>query len=98
MRCYYSVFEVKMTIALSVDSETAHLARELARATGKPLQTILREAIEKTAIAEGVVPPPNRRVDMNKVGEILARIDALRVLDSRSADEIIGYDEHGLPR
>lgn len=87
-----------MTIALSVDSETAHLARELARATGKPLQTILREAIEKTAIAEGVVPPPKRRVDMNKIREILARIDALPVRDPRQAKEIIGYDELGLPR
>ena len=87
-----------MTIALSVDSETAHLARELARATGKPLQTILREAIEKTAIAEGVVPPPKRRVDMNKIREILARIDALPIRDPRPAEEIIGYDELGLPR
>jgi antitoxin VapB len=87
-----------MTIALSVDSETAHLAWELARATGKPLQTILREAIEKTAIAEGVVPPRRRRVDMNKIREILARIDALPVRDPRSADEIIGYNEFGLPR
>ena len=87
---------MKMTIPF--DSETALLARELARATGKPLQTILREAIEKTAIAEGVVAPPKRRVDMNKIREILARIDALPVLDPRPADEILGYNEHGLPR
>ncbi|MGO9546481.1 MAG: type II toxin-antitoxin system VapB family antitoxin [Rhodomicrobium sp.] len=87
-----------MTIALPVDRETADLAWELARATGKPLQTIVREAIEKTAAAEGVVPPPKRRVDMNKIREILARIDALPVQDPRPADEIIGYDEFGLPR
>ncbi len=87
-----------MTIALPVDRETADLAWELARATGKPLQTIVREAIEKTAAAEGVVPPPKQRVDMNKIREILARIDALPVQDPRPADEIIGYDEFGLPR
>ncbi len=87
-----------MTITLPVDSETAHLARELARATGKSLQTILREALEKTAAAEGVIPPPKRCVDMNKIREILARIDALPVRDARPADEIIGYDEFGLPR
>ena len=87
-----------MTVALPVDNETAHLARELARATGKPLHTILREAIEKTAITEGAVPPLKRRVDMNKIREILARIDALPVRDPRPADEILGYDEHGLPR
>ncbi len=87
-----------MTTVLPVDSETAHLARELARATGKPLQAIVREAIEKTAIAEGVLPPPKRRVDMNKIREILARIDALPVREPRPADEIIGYDDSGLPR
>ena len=62
------------------------------------MQTILREAIEKTAMVEGVTPPPKRHVDMNKIREILARIDALPVRDPRPADEILGYDEHGVPR
>jgi hypothetical protein len=30
--------------------------------------------------------------------EIVRRVNALPVLDPRSADEIIGYDAHGLPR
>jgi hypothetical protein len=30
--------------------------------------------------------------------EILHRVDQLPVLDSRSPEEILGYDEHGLPR
>lgn len=34
----------------------------------------------------------------SELGEILRRVDSLPVLDSRSADEIIGYDEHGLPQ
>ena len=29
--------------------------------------------------------------------EILRRVDLLPVLDPRSEDEILGYDEHGLP-
>ncbi len=29
--------------------------------------------------------------------EILNRVDQLPLLDSRSPDEIIGYDEHGIP-
>jgi hypothetical protein len=33
-----------------------------------------------------------------KLEEILGRVDRLPVLDSRSADEILGYDEHGVPR
>jgi len=31
------------------------------------------------------------------VGELLRRVDALATLNSRTADEILGYDEHGLP-
>ena len=49
-------------------------------------------------MVEGVTPPPKRHVDMNKIREILARIDALPVRDPRPADEILGYDEHGVPR
>ena len=30
--------------------------------------------------------------------DILCRVDALPKLDDRSPDEILGYDEHGLPR
>jgi len=33
-----------------------------------------------------------------QIDDILRRVDAMRTLDSRSADEILGYDEHGLPR
>ena len=29
--------------------------------------------------------------------EILRRVDSLPIVDSRSADEILGYDENGLP-
>lgn len=32
-----------------------------------------------------------------KLREVVRRFDALPVLDSREPDEIIGYDENGLP-
>lgn len=32
-----------------------------------------------------------------QIRKILQRVDALPTLDDRSADEILGYDEHGLP-
>jgi len=35
---------------------------------------------------------------LEKLNEILARVDSLPRLDGRSEDEILGYDEHGLPR
>jgi hypothetical protein len=34
----------------------------------------------------------------SQLEEILRRVDQLPVLDSRTLDEILGYDEHGLPR
>jgi hypothetical protein len=32
------------------------------------------------------------------VDELLRRVDALPTIDSRTPDEILGYDDHGLPR
>ena len=32
-----------------------------------------------------------------QVEDLLLRIDQLPILDPRSADEIVGYDEDGLP-
>jgi antitoxin VapB len=87
-----------MTATLPTDPYTERLAREVARVTGKPLQTVLRDAIAAAANAVGVWPLPRRSVDMDRVRAILARVDALPVLDRRTADEIIGYDKLGLPR
>jgi len=44
--------------------------------------------------------PKKRELERTKseIDEILRRVDSLPVLDSRTADEIIGYDEHGLPK
>jgi antitoxin VapB len=42
----------------------------------------------------GSTPKP---IDWKKLDAILAEFDALPVLDPRTPDEIIGYDEFGLP-
>ena len=34
----------------------------------------------------------------SEIAEILRRVDSLPVIDPRSADEILAYDEHGVPR
>jgi antitoxin VapB len=39
-----------------------------------------------------------RQIIRAQLEEILDRVDRLPILDSRSPDEILGYDEHGLPR
>lgn len=38
------------------------------------------------------------RILSRRIEDILQRVDALPTIDNRSADEILGYDEHGLPR
>ena len=42
-------------------------------------------------------PKPRRKFDEAKVRAIIERVSALPILDSRSADEIIGYNEFGVP-
>ena len=89
-----------MTITLPSDAETERLARKLADATGKPLPLVVKEAIEAEAARVGVVlnvlPPPSDR--LARMMEIAKGFDSLPVLDARSADEIIGYDEYGVPK
>ena len=34
----------------------------------------------------------------NEIADILRRVDRLPTLDPRSPEEIVGYDEHGIPK
>jgi antitoxin VapB len=84
-------------MALSIkNSETERLARQVARETGESLteaiQHALRDRLERTKKQR------QQKALVEKVTEILNRVRALPDLDTRSADEIMGYDEHGLPR
>lgn len=75
--------------------EVDRLARELATATGESLttavETALRERLDRTR-------SDDRRSRVSR--RMRALRDDLRqipVVDGRSAGDIIGYDEHGLP-
>lgn len=83
-------------MAISIkDPETDRLARALAEATGESLTEAIREAIrERLARAKR----RDRRSIASAVRRIQERIANLPVLDARSSDEILGYDDHGLPR
>ena len=88
-----------MTIQLS--SEVERLARLLATKSGKTPDDIVREAIEERARAAGVPVNPRRRTPEEierSLNEIVERVRGLPILDHRSGDEIIGYDEFGVPR
>jgi antitoxin VapB len=83
-------------MALSIkDPEADRLAREVARATGETLTAAvvqsLRERLARVRRRRG----PALAEEILKIGRRCAR---LAVKDRRAADEIVGYDEHGLPR
>lgn len=83
-------------MALSIKHpEADRLARQLAETTGETLTeavlTALRERLQRVT---GRRRSPGLREDIARIQERIAR---LPVLDERSDDEILGYDERGLP-
>lgn len=84
------------TVPLTIkDPATERSVRELAALTGETVTTAVRNAAEERL----------RRVRRGQTGRSLAaeileigsRCAALPDLDRRTADEILGYDEDGLP-
>ena len=77
------------------DSETDLLAREVAKRTGETITNAIRTALrERLQRLVGRYTAPTKR---EKLYEILTRVDALPRLDTRSEDEILGYEESGIP-
>lgn len=84
-------------MALSIKSiEVERLARELADKTGESLTGVIQKALQERL--DRLKNQRKSQILMSQLQEILHRVDQLPVLDSRSSDEIIGYDENGLPR
>ncbi len=84
-------------MALSLkDPETDSLARQVAALTGETLTEAVRRSLAERLRSERI-KRGHRVIDRAAVDALLARFDALPVLDDRSADDIIGYDENGLP-
>ena len=83
-------------MALNIkDPVTEKRVRELAAVTGEAVTTAVRVAAEER------LQRVRRKSGRSLAAELLAigkRCAALPDLDTRSADEILGYDEHGLPR
>jgi len=78
------------------NAETEELASTLAKLTGETkteaVTQALRERIQRVRRARA-----KRRL-ADELDEIGLHCSTLPVLDRRSADEIMGYDENGLPR
>jgi len=71
-------------------------AHELAEKVSKKFGVSLTEAVIRSLKAQ--LGGPARPIDLEKIAAIQREIASLRVLDTRTDDEIIGYDEFGVPR
>lgn len=69
------------------------LVQRLARLTGEDVETALERAIQER-LSRVVSPAVDRRAALTLFFE---RTATLPVQDTRSADEILGYDRFGLP-
>jgi antitoxin VapB len=83
-------------MALDIDDpETEALARELAARTGETI-----EAATKRALQERLARLDSDAAKAALLEDLAAfrrRWSALPLLDNRSDEEILGYDENGLP-
>lgn len=73
------------------NSEADQLARKLAELTGESITETVVESLRARLEFE------QRRRHTRDLGDVVERFSQLTVLDDREPDEIIGYDEHGLP-
>lgn len=77
------------------DPETDRLARELAAQTGESLTAAVTMALrERLERLRGRAGAPGLSEELTAIA---LRCAGLPELDDRSAEEILGYDVHGLP-
>lgn len=83
-------------MALSIkDPETERLARALAARTGETITIATRRALEERLKKMG--SQAKKAALLEDMEAMQRRLSTLPVLDDRSPDEIIGYDENGVP-
>lgn len=81
-------------MALNIkDPETDRLARELAELSGLPITAAVREAIEERL----AILRSRSRATPPGLDEIITRGRARTTVDTRPEDEILSYDDRGLP-
>jgi antitoxin VapB len=84
-------------MALSIkDTETERLARQVAKETDESLTEAIRRSLKERL--QRLRRKNHARLVREKLDDILRRVDALPNLDTRTEDEILGYDDQGLPR
>lgn len=81
---------------LNIKNDRAHdLARQIQQKTGESLTTAVIVALEERL--RRVAPEGDKAARLARINAIIDRAASYPVLDNRTPDEIIGYDENGLP-
>jgi antitoxin VapB len=68
--------------------------RKLADRTGESLDVAIELAVDERLAR---LPPVRGYVDREKIRKLLEYFDSLPLDDPRSTDEILGYNENGVP-
>lgn len=76
--------------------EADRLARQLAKTTGETITVAVTIAMRER-LARELRKRENKAALLADIRAIVDHFASLPVLDTRSADEILGYDENGLP-
>ena len=79
------------------DERADRLAHELAEVTGESLADAVTRALEERLARQRLHPEADIEARRRAIVELVEHLAKLPVLDDRSADQIIGYDENGLP-
>ena len=90
-------------MALNIKSrETERVVRELAKRTGLSItEAVHQAAVEKLRTMDGdsaarlARMTPAQREKLRRMQEISKRASALPILDTRTDDEILGYNDKG---
>jgi antitoxin VapB len=85
-------------VALNIkNAETEKLVRELARRRGQGITEALTDVIRREVDRERRKPAKQDSYETfsRRIDEIVERFNKLPVLDDRSDDEILGYNEQG---
>jgi antitoxin VapB len=77
------------------DDETDRLTRQLAAVTGESITEAVKQSVRERLLREAGRSRSGSLTE--ELLEIGRRCASLPVLDARSPDELLGYDEDGLP-
>ena len=78
------------------DPEADRIVRELTARTGETITEAVKIAAQER-LAKLAGAAHRGSLDDERLDEVLARLRSYPVTDERTADEILGYDENGLP-